>query len=494
MAATNISQDLRDMQRLGKIQQYRRVYRKWETLGFMFLSMATWEYVLASFTGFGNGGSGGLFGMYIVTGILYVPVLLSLAEMTSMAPTAGSMHTWVSQHGPERHQKVLSYLCGWISCLGSIAKVSSSALVLSNLVQAMIDALRIDFEVKSWQSTLLALAFLLLSSLVNNWGSRLLHHLQVIAFGLHFTMLIILAMSVGFFASERESSDVLRNPISYNGWNIGVACLISQVSIVYCNLGSESVAHMSEEIKDASKRVPRSMIESYLVNVAGGLVSLTGLLLFIGPIEEVLQSKLVITVFLSRIQSSFAVFAIALVLAILIFLSNITAVATASRQVWAFSRDMGLPYSDWIRIIDITKGLPVHALYVTTIMAGIFCAFRIGGAYAFENTISLYVLSILSTYMMAIGCLIYARCSPSKTLPHRRFTLGRYGFVINIFAFFYCFSLMLFACLPTKLPITARNSNWAPLVWVTIIIYSAVAFKFHVSTRLYTIFTERFHA
>ena len=37
-----------------------------------------------------------------------------MAEMASMAPIAGAQYHWVSEFAPERYQKILSYLTGYI--------------------------------------------------------------------------------------------------------------------------------------------------------------------------------------------------------------------------------------------------------------------------------------------------------------------------------------------------------------------------------------------
>lgn len=54
--------------------------------------------------------------------------------------------------------------------------------------------------------------------------------------------------------------------------------LCSQVYVMYCNLGSDSVVHISEEVSDASLVVPQAMWWSYLGNVAAGIVMLITML------------------------------------------------------------------------------------------------------------------------------------------------------------------------------------------------------------------------
>lgn len=64
--------------------------------------MATWEFVLVSLSvGLSNGGYAGLFWCFITTVIFYATIVASLAEMESMAPTAGGQYHWVRNPLPD---------------------------------------------------------------------------------------------------------------------------------------------------------------------------------------------------------------------------------------------------------------------------------------------------------------------------------------------------------------------------------------------------------
>jgi amino acid transporter len=59
--------------------------------------------------------AGGLSGLFwslcwAYTGQFFI--VLSLAEMAAMAPTAGGQYHWVSEFAPREYQKVLSYISG----------------------------------------------------------------------------------------------------------------------------------------------------------------------------------------------------------------------------------------------------------------------------------------------------------------------------------------------------------------------------------------------
>jgi len=105
--------DQRDMQRMGKKQEFRRNFRFLTTVGFTCCVMGTWEILMTSNTqALLAGGSAGLFWSLVWSYCGQTFIVLSLAEMSSMAPTAGGQYHWVSEFAPEKYQKILSYLSG----------------------------------------------------------------------------------------------------------------------------------------------------------------------------------------------------------------------------------------------------------------------------------------------------------------------------------------------------------------------------------------------
>lgn len=72
------------------LQEFKRNFSLVSAIAFVSVYMATWEFVLVSLSvGFSNGGYAGLFWCFITTVICYATIVASLAEMESMAPTAG---------------------------------------------------------------------------------------------------------------------------------------------------------------------------------------------------------------------------------------------------------------------------------------------------------------------------------------------------------------------------------------------------------------------
>ena len=78
--------DQQDMRRLGKKQELRRNFRFTSILGFVAIAMGTWEVILsATAAGLTNGGTGGMIWMFVGSYFCFGTIVLSLAEMSSMA-------------------------------------------------------------------------------------------------------------------------------------------------------------------------------------------------------------------------------------------------------------------------------------------------------------------------------------------------------------------------------------------------------------------------
>jgi choline transport protein len=96
--------DVDDMARLGKAQEFNRNFSYISTLGFISVYMATWEItILVLSAGLYAGGFAGICWSFFATCIAYAPVVLSLAEMESMvradkSPTLDNGLTIVNRH------------------------------------------------------------------------------------------------------------------------------------------------------------------------------------------------------------------------------------------------------------------------------------------------------------------------------------------------------------------------------------------------------------
>lgn len=110
---------------------------------------------------------------------------------------------------------------------------------------------------------------------------------------------------------------------------------------------STNTEKMAEEVQNASVTVPRATVMSIMVNGALGFGMLIGILFSLGDdLKSLLKSPYgypFIQIFMNSTRSRSATTVLTAILLALIFFSTIGVVATASRMIWSFARDRGLP-------------------------------------------------------------------------------------------------------------------------------------------------------
>ena len=137
---------------------------------------------------------------------------------------------------------------------------------------------------------MIMLAFTIITIFFNTWGAAFLPTLETACLVGHLAGFLVVMIPLLVLCPRNSASDVFLDFQNNSGYsNMGTAFLISQVYVMYCNLGSDSVVHISEEVEDASLIVPKCMWWSYLGNVALGILSLIVMLFCIGPLDGVVR-------------------------------------------------------------------------------------------------------------------------------------------------------------------------------------------------------------
>ncbi|KAK0637101.1 GABA permease-like protein [Bombardia bombarda] len=471
-------QDRSDMSRMGKVQELRRDYRPLSALAFTVILQGVWEVLLtATYQGLVDGGPAGLIWSFVWTWFGMSTVILSLAEMSSMAPTAGGQYHWVSEFSPPSIQKPLSYFTGWMSTLSWQAGTASGPFLVGTLIQSSVIVMYPEYAPTTWQGTLMVIAVTLIVWILNIWGARGMPMFQNIMLVVH--VLGFLAIVVVFWAlSPRATAEVtfleFRND---GGWSTtGLSLMVGQISAIYACICSDSSAHMAEEIEDAGKTVPRAMIGAYLMNGVIGLVFIISYMFTITDVAAALEDATGyphIWVF-SQAVSAGGVAALNTIPILLIFAGTLTFNLSTSRQTWAFARDNGLPFSSWIAKVDKKRQVPANAVAVTCLFTILLSFINIGSDVAFNAIISLNVVSLMVTYVCSIGSVLYRRIRHPELLPTCRWSLGRWGVPINLGGLLYSAHAFFWCFWPEGTPVEPDSFNWASVMFVGVFLLSLV--------------------
>ena len=140
------------------------------------------------------------------------------------------------------------------------------------------------------------------------------------------------------------------------------------------------------------------------------------------------------------LRQSMSVPWITTILVVIMFLniaSNIVYLAAVTRDLFAFARDKGLPFSTWLSTVSGTRHIPVNACILSCSIAVLLSMIYIGSVVAFYAITSLATLALLQCYSLSIGCVLYRRITKPETLPPATFSLGKMGIPINALAVAY---------------------------------------------------------
>jgi choline transport protein len=202
---------------------------------------------------------------------------------------------------------------------------------------------------KGWHGTLLSVGVALFAIIWNTFLVRKLPFLEIILVILHifgfFAFIIVL-----WVMSPRSDPKVVWTGFQDNGnWgSIGLSCLVGMTGPVITLIGADSACHLSEELKNAAWVLPRSMVATAVANYIMGFLMTITIMSTLGDVSSIMSTSTgqpYIQVVLNATGSLAGTSVLTAVVAVLLLFSAVNLVTTSSRQLFAFARDKGVPFS-----------------------------------------------------------------------------------------------------------------------------------------------------
>ncbi|KAK2871648.1 hypothetical protein FQN49_002971 [Arthroderma sp. PD_2] len=472
------SRDRDDMCQLGKTQVLRRNFRFVSILGFACTLIATWEVVL-SLLGFAllDGGTAGLIWGFIIVSSGFSIVFASLAEIASMSPTAGGQYHWVSEFAPPSCQKYLSYITGWLCSTGWQCAIVTIAFLAGTIIQGLLILNLPDYAPQRWHGTMLVIAISVFSIIFNTFLAKKLPLVEALLLLLHVIGIIAIIVPLVVLAPRSSAETIFTEFNNGGGWSsTGVAVMVGLPASIASMIGYDCAVHMAEEIKDASKTLPQAMMSAVGVNFLLGLAVILTVCFAVGDIDAVLATPTgfpFIQVFYNTTQSNAATNAMTSIVVITLVASTITEVATASRQTWSFARDRGVPFADFLSHVNPGWNIPLNSVIVSLVVTILLSLINVGSTTALNAITSLTVASLMSAYLISIGCVLLKRIR-GEPLPSRRWSLGRWGIVFNTVAMIFLLPMFVFCFFPLVKDVEATTMNWSAVIYVAVILFATV--------------------
>lgn len=124
--------------------------------------MSSWEAMATNIgLAFWNGGPRAMvWGFFIVIAGVLCQVA-SLAEMSSVQPIAGAQYHWTWHWAPQRYQRSITWLQGWVTWFSWISILASVVNVAANVTTTLVAANYPNYALQGWHTVLVMYAYLL---------------------------------------------------------------------------------------------------------------------------------------------------------------------------------------------------------------------------------------------------------------------------------------------------------------------------------------------
>src|SRR5438477_28954 len=154
------------------------------------------------------------------------------------------------------------------------------------------------------------------------------------------------------------------------------------------------------------------MVWSVAINGLMGFVWVITLL-YVSPDLNTLLNEPTGVAIIGILSPAFNVGGTIFVSVILIYITLVASVgltASASRMVWAFARDRGLPFQQFLTYVSPKWNVPSNAIAIVTCMEMIVGVIYFGNSTAFRAILSVATIAMLFTYLVPPALMLfYAR-------------------------------------------------------------------------------------
>jgi urea carboxylase system permease len=419
-------------------------------IAFAFISVSTGTYGNFSI-GIGQAGPAFFWSWPIVI-IGQLLVALVFAELASHFPVAGSIYQWSKRLS----NRTLGWFTGWFYFWAQVVTVTAVAVIVAFVIDgihgpnpegqtAFLDSP--DPTGLTTMFTFISLGTLVITTLINAFGVRLLSILNNIGVGTEILGMLVFAVFLLIFANNQSPSVLFDTYGTENatGGQYLPAFALGMFMALFVVYGFDTAGTFGEETLDASRQAPRGVIWSVIVSGLVGTVFLVAVILAIPdmnaaiaegqalgfPIATTIQQTLIYDILGTGVTVGEVYLFVILAS---VFVCTLAIQGAATRMMFSMSRDHHLPGGRIWGHVNGTFKTPANAAIAVGILAAI-PILVIGPLGGFSVSIAATGLIYLA-YLMTTTGVLAARFRGWPRTP-AWFNLGRWGKPLNILAIVY---------------------------------------------------------
>ena len=405
-----------------------------------------------------------------IVSVFVIIVALGMAEIASKYPTAGGLYYWASKMGGASW----GWFTGWFNLIGQIAITAGidygAALFTDALLQLLWPG---TFKGTPHEVIYVYAVILALHALMNIFSVKLVALLNDISVWWHCLGVLIIVGFLIFKPDHHQSfgtvfSKTINNSGFSHGW-LWFVLLLGLLQAQYTYTGYDASAHMSEETQGASRGAARGIIMSVVVSAIFGYILALGVTFAIQDYAGTTGAGTfaVKQIFLDSLGDTTAKVMLAIIVGAQ-FYCGMSSITSASRMMYAFSRDRAVPGHQLWRQLNGQR-VPYMAAIAIAVLA-FLCAFPAyfgtNGAVAYAAVTSIATIGLYIAYAIPI----YLRLRIGDAWEPGEWTLGKhYRWIGTVACLWVAFIAILFmaplspAGIPWNDNFTWLSVNYAPI-------------------------------
>jgi amino acid transporter len=345
------SEDEKILHKLGYAQELFRAMGGFQNFAISFTIISILAGCLTSYyIAFGQGGPVAVTWGWLLVGLMSTIVALAMAEIASAFPTAGGLYYWASKLG----SPAWGWFTGWFNLIGQIAVTAAIGYGLATFGTALLN-FWFDYPNTKEYIYLLYAIFLAVAAVINLMNVRFTSLLNTVSAYWHMVgVAVIVGVLIIVPDNHQSFGYVFGETVNATGFGTGDDAVFSFVFLYvfatgllmaqYTITGFDASAHLAEETNNASRSAAVGMYMSVVASVIFGFFLLVAVTFAVPSTEGALENLgfLVPFIWAESMSQNWAEFLL-LICVVAQFFCVTASITSASRMLFAFSRDRAVP-------------------------------------------------------------------------------------------------------------------------------------------------------
>jgi amino acid transporter len=411
------------LRRLGYSQVLDREMGGFSNFAISFTIISILAGCLTSYyIAFNNGGPVAITWGWLLVGVFCVLVSMAMGEIASSMPTAGALYFWASKLGGP----AWGWFTGWFNLIGGIAVTAAidygAAIFTTALLNLWFPSIIGNDTVTIF---IVYTAIMALHLGLNLLNIHLLARLNTFSAWWHMSGVALIVVILLVVPTERQSVEfVFTETINNSGFSdnsfwfvFGLGLLMAQYTVT----GYDASAHMSEETRSASRASAKGMVMAVVMSVLFGFILLVSVTFVVPDVQGVLDAggNAVIYIWTEATNEAWAEFMLVIAVVAQLFCGT-ASVTSASRMMFAFSRDGAVPFHRVWRKVASNRA-PVNAVIAICVSSwALMLPTLVNGVLGYAVGTSIAVIGLY----IAFGLPIVLRIRAGKRFEPGEWSLG----------------------------------------------------------------------